>query len=99
VKIDISDQILKWRRVMARKGLLPLSKRLSFPVAGHVFGHPLEYRMLTKVAEAGLNYAPDFLLYNETLNPWGRHRQMPQQADQSFRDWYLANRRTDANTD
>jgi L-lactate dehydrogenase complex protein LldF len=53
VKIDISDQILKWRRVMAGKKFLPLSKRLSFPVAGHVFGHPKEYRALTKWPRPG----------------------------------------------
>jgi L-lactate dehydrogenase complex protein LldF len=42
-KIDISDQILKWRRVMAEKGYLPLAKRLSFAVAGHVFRLPKSF--------------------------------------------------------
>src|SRR6202008_4552910 len=92
VKIDISDQIYKWRRVMAEKGYLPLAKRASFQLAGHVFAHPAEYRAMTKLAGPALEYAPDFLLYNKTLNPWGRDRAVPKLAKQSFRDWYLANR-------
>lgn len=99
VKIDISDQILKWRRVMAGKGYLPLAKRASFAIAGHVFGHPEEYHALTKVAGPALNYAPDFLLYNKELNPWGRDRELPEMAKQSFRDWYVANRRSHGNDD
>ena len=96
VKIDISDQILKWRRVMANKGYLPLAKRLSFAVAGHVFGHPAEYHAAEKVAEPAMAHTPHFLLYNRSLNPWGRDRELPQLAKQTFREWYLANRRDHA---
>jgi L-lactate dehydrogenase complex protein LldF len=92
VKIDISDQILGWRRVMAKKGYLPLAKRLSFAVAGRVFGHPEEYHAIEKIAEPAMDFAPHFLLYNRSLNPWGRNRELPQMARQTFRDWYLANR-------
>jgi L-lactate dehydrogenase complex protein LldF len=92
VKIDISDQIFKWRRVMAKKGYLPLVKRLAFGVAGHAFGHPEEFRLMEEVGAPALDYAPDFLLYNRSLNPWGRDRQLPQPAKQTFREWYLANR-------
>jgi L-lactate dehydrogenase complex protein LldF len=97
VKIDISDQIYRWRRVMAKKGYLPLAKKLSFAVAGHVFGHPEEYHAVEKVAGPAMDYAPHFLMYNRTLNPWGRDRELPQVAKQSFREWYLENRSEDAN--
>ena len=92
VKIDISDQIYKWRGVMAAKGYLPLAKRASFQIAGRAFAHPEEYRALTNLARPAVAYAPDFLLYNKALNPWGRDREVPKLAKQSFRDWYLANR-------
>ena len=97
VKIDISDQILKWRRVMVKKGYLPLAKRLSFAVAGHVFGHPEEYHVIEKAAEPALDYAPHFLVYNRSLNPWARDRELPQLTKQTFREWYLANRSKHAN--
>jgi len=95
VKIDIGDQILKWRRVMAAKGYLPLAKRLSFAVAGHVFGHPEEYHVVEKAAGPMLDHTPHFLLYNRSLNPWGRDRELPAVAKQTFRDWYVANRTPD----
>ena len=97
VKIDISDQIFKWRRVMANKGYLPLAKRLSFGIAGHVFAHPAEYHVLQKAAAPAIDHAPHFLLYNQTLNPWGREREIPQLAKQTFREWYLAHRRSHGN--
>jgi L-lactate dehydrogenase complex protein LldF len=77
---------------MAKKGYLSLSKRLSFALAGHVFGHPEEYHVMETVAEPALDYAPHFLSYNRSLNPWGRDRELPQLAKQTFRDWYLENR-------
>jgi L-lactate dehydrogenase complex protein LldF len=92
VKIDISDQILRWRRVVASKGLLPLAKRISFTVAGHVFAHPEEYHTVEKVAGPAMEHTPHFLLYNRMLNPWGRDRELPPVAEQSFREWYLAHR-------
>jgi L-lactate dehydrogenase complex protein LldF len=57
VKIDISDQIFKWRRVMANEGYLPLAKRLSFAIAGHVFAHPAEYHVLQKAAGLAMGLA------------------------------------------
>jgi L-lactate dehydrogenase complex protein LldF len=97
VKIDISDQIFKWRRVMAKKGYLPLEKRLSFALAGHVFGHPAEYHAIEAVAGPAMDYSPHFLLYNRSLNPWVRDRELPQLSKQTFREWYLANRSEHAN--
>jgi L-lactate dehydrogenase complex protein LldF len=99
VKIDISDQIYKWRRVMAGKGYLSLSKHLSFPVAGYVFGHPELYHAGKSIAGPALELTPHFLLYNRTLNPWGRHREIPDVAKQTFREWYLENRSNHGNAD
>jgi L-lactate dehydrogenase complex protein LldF len=78
-------------------GYLPLAKRLSFAVAGHVFGNPAEYRAMENVAQPAMDYAPHFLLYNRTVNPWGRDRELPQLAKETFREWYLANRSEHAN--
>jgi L-lactate dehydrogenase complex protein LldF len=90
VRIDINDQILKWRRVMAGKGYLPLAKRLSFAVAGHVFAHPEGFHAVEKAAGPALDHIPHFLLYNRALNPWGRDRELPEVPEQTFREWYVA---------
>ncbi len=51
------------------------------------------------MAGSVLPVVPDFVVYNKTLNPWGRDRQMPQFAGQTFRQWYLKNRKKDDDND
>src|SRR5260370_39434077 len=80
----MSDQSSKWGRGMAQRGFLPLAKRLSFAVAGHVFGHPAEYHAIENIAEPAMDYAPHFLLYNRTWNPWGPDRDSPKRAKETF---------------
>ena len=41
VKIDIHHQLLTWRREIAHRGYLPLTKRLSMKAASIVFRYPL----------------------------------------------------------
>ena len=38
-----------------------------------------------------LERLPNFMLYNP-LNIWGRHRDLPDVPNQTFHDWYAANR-------
>jgi L-lactate dehydrogenase complex protein LldF len=92
VKIDISDQIYKWRRVVAAQGLLRLSKKVGMSALGMTLAHPVAFRAAESVGEAALEHLPRFLLYNP-LNPWGRHRELPAVPKQTFRQWYLENRR------
>ena len=58
---------------------------------------PDDLKDLQKTAAPALHHAPHFLLYNQTLNPWGRERDIPQLAKQTFREWYLAHRRNNGN--
>lgn len=95
VKIDIADQIYKWREVMAEKKYLPAGRRAAFAAAGEVFAHPALFRTAEAAAEKVLPVVPDFLIYNKSLNPWGRDREMPVFAKETFRDWYLKNRKKD----
>lgn len=91
VKIDISDQIYKWRRVVAEKGMLKISKRVGMSAVGVTLSHPQLYRAAEAAAETALPHTPRFLLYNP-LNPWGKHREMPAAPGHTFRQWYLKNR-------
>lgn len=93
VKIDIAEQIRKWRRVMAAHNRLPLTRRLAFKVGGYVLANPKLFRMGETGAYEGLKLMPDFMIYNKLLNAWGRHREMPPFAKETFRDWYLKNKK------
>lgn len=88
VKIDIHQQLYKWRQVIAEEGKLPLSKRLSMKAMGYLLSHPKLYRMAGKVGRGMISIMPRFMLYNN-LNAWGKKRELPAPPKQSFRDWYV----------
>jgi len=92
VKIDIADQIYKWRRVVAAQGLLSLTKRVGMSALGETLAHPAAFHAAESVGESALEQLPRFLLYNP-LNPWGKQREMPAVPRRTFRQWYLENRR------
>jgi len=91
VKIDISDQIYKWRRVVAENGMLRLTKQVGMSALGATLAHPSLFRTAEAAAETALPHTPRFLLYNP-LNPWGKQRDLPAAPGQTFRQWYLKNR-------
>lgn len=91
VKIDIADQIYKWRRVVAEKGMLRITKQVGMSAVGAVLSRPALYHGAEAIAEAALPHTPRFLLYNP-LNPWGKHREVPSAPGHTFRQWYLKNR-------
>jgi len=92
VKIDIHEQIYKWRQIISERGQLPIVKKEAMKMAGKVLASPALYRTAVKAANAGLEYLPRTMIYNP-LNAWGRQREVPKAARMSFRDWYLKSRR------
>jgi L-lactate dehydrogenase complex protein LldF len=91
VKIDIHDQIYRWRKVIVERNQLPMVKKEAMRMAGKVLSSPKLYRMAVKAAQAGLDYLPRLMIYNP-LNAWGKQREVPKAPKQSFREWYLKNR-------
>lgn len=88
VKIDLHDQLYKWRQEIARKGQLPWSKRVGMKLTGAIFERPALYRFLGKSARAFLKLSPRFMVYH-SLNPWGKARELPIPPKESFREWYV----------
>ena len=91
VKIDIHDQIYKWRQVMAERNQLPLVKKEAIRVIGKVMSEPRLYRAAISATGLAIEHLPRFAIYN-WLNPWGRQREVPEPPKQSFRSWYIENR-------
>ncbi|HTH96715.1 MAG TPA: lactate utilization protein B [Stellaceae bacterium] len=92
VKIDIHDQLYKWRRIIAEKHYLPFVKREALRMAGRLMARPKLFRAAMKGGNAVLKGLPRFAIYN-WLNPWGRHREVPAPPVETFHDWYLRNRK------
>lgn len=94
VKIDIADQIYKWREVVVKEGYLPLDRRMAFAAAGKVFARPSLFRTAENFGKKVLPVVPDFLIYSK-LNPWTgeEDREMLRLSEQTFREWYLTHRK------
>lgn len=91
VKIDIHEQLYKWRQIVAKERHLPARKRWAMRLAGRVLGSLRLYRTGGRLARRLLRFLPDKLVYNR-FNAWGRRRDLPEPPKESFRDWYHQNR-------
>ena len=91
VRIDIHDQIFKWRKVIAERNALPFAKKQAMKMGGKLLASPRLYRAAVEAAGAGVEYLPRVMLYNR-LNAWGRQREVPAAPLMTFRQWYLKHR-------
>jgi L-lactate dehydrogenase complex protein LldF len=95
VKINIHEQIYKWRQIIAERHQLPMVKKEAMRAAGKVLASPTLYRVAVEAAAAGIDKLPRFLVYNP-FNAWGLQREVPSAPAMTFRQWYLKNRAKDA---
>jgi L-lactate dehydrogenase complex protein LldF len=91
VRINIHEQIYKWREIIAERHQLPFVKQEAMKVAGKVLSNPKLYRAAVEGAGAGIEHLPRFLMYSR-FNAWGRQREVPEAPPSTFRQWYLKNR-------
>lgn len=92
VHINISDQIMKWRQVMVRHKHMPWARRKMFDAADYVLGSPKLFHTAEKVGHYAEKFAPDALIYFKA-NGYGEFHDMPKVKKETFRDWYLKNRK------
>jgi L-lactate dehydrogenase complex protein LldF len=91
VHIDIHEQIYAWREVMEEKHQVPVVKKDAMIIAGKVLSNPELYQIATDTTETAMRVLPHFAIYNQ-LNAWGRHRDVPAPAEETFHRWYRNNR-------
>jgi L-lactate dehydrogenase complex protein LldF len=92
VKINIHEQLYRWRQVVAKEGLLPASKTTGMRLAGGVFARPERYKVLGDLARGALRLLPRWAVYN-SANTWGKDRDLPAAPADSFKEWYQKNRK------
>lgn len=85
VKINIHEQLFKWRQVISEAREAPLSKRLMMKAAGRVFSRPGMFRFSARVARVFLPLLPG------RITVWGRSRDLPEIPKETFREWYAKN--------
>ena len=91
VRINIHEQLYKWRQVIAERNALPFTKKQAMKMGGKLLASPRLYRIAVEAAGAGVEHLPRVMMYSRA-NAWGKQREVPAAPDMTFRQWYLKNR-------
>lgn len=86
VKIDIHNQLYKWRQELVKAGYTDKKKTISMKVMAATLSSPTTFKIAGKMGRLTLKYAP--FTVNNGLNPWYKGREMPEPPKQSFSEWY-----------
>ncbi len=89
VKIDIPQQLYRWRQMVGRAGLLPARKRLAMRFLGDALGSRLWYERGGRLLRTLLRLTPAWVMRRTA---WGRARELPTPPTESFREWYRRSR-------
>jgi L-lactate dehydrogenase complex protein LldF len=89
VKIDIHDQLYKWRQVLVKEGHTPTGKTIAMNGMAAVLSNPMVFNLAGKAGRFMMQKVPT--LVNNHLNPWYKQREMPAPPEDSFREWYKKN--------
>lgn len=91
VKIDIHDQLYKWRQVIVKEGHVTSSKKTAMNLMTTVLSRPSLFRSAGGFGRWVMRVFP--WVVNNKFNPWFRQREMPTPPSTSFQDWYARNRK------
>ena len=91
VKIDIHEQLWKWRQVIVAEGYVPKSKEIAMKGMTFVLSKPAIYALSGKMGRWAMKTMP--FMVNNRLNAWYKQREMPEVPAESFGEWYKKNRK------
>jgi L-lactate dehydrogenase complex protein LldF len=91
VKIDIHEQLWKWRQVLVEEGYVDTSKKIGLNGMAILFANPKLYQFVAKTGRTMMRLFPWML--NNSLNAWYKQREMPEAPKQSFREWYIKHKK------
>ncbi len=91
VKVDIHHELLTRRGDLARRGMVPASKRLSMRVLAWILGRRWAYEAAGRMVRLFMKRLPRGVLYGP-WNTWGRQRELPEPPAESFRETWRRTR-------
>ncbi|MFB6454304.1 lactate utilization protein B [Chitinophaga sp. Hz27] len=90
VKIDIHQQLYKWRQVIVKEGYATTGKKMSMQMMTTVLSSPKTFKTAGKMGRWVLRAFPGMV--NNKMNPWYKQRNMPEAPKMSFAEWYAKNK-------
>jgi L-lactate dehydrogenase complex protein LldF len=92
VKINIHDQLYKWRQEIVKQGYAANTKALGMKAMAWTLSSPSSFTTAGKAGRWVLQNIP--FVVNNKLNPWYKQREMPEGEKESFAEWYAKNEKT-----
>jgi L-lactate dehydrogenase complex protein LldF len=89
VKIDIHEQLYKWRQVIVQEGYAPVGKKAAMQAMNWVLSRPALYHTAGRTGRWVMAHVP--FTVNNGLNAWYKQRDMPAAPKESFGEWYKKN--------
>jgi L-lactate dehydrogenase complex protein LldF len=89
VKINIHEQLYKWRQVIVKEGYAANTKSLGMKTMAWTLSSPGKFRTAGKTGRWFLHNIP--FVVNNRFNPWYKQRDMPEAPKESFGEWYIKN--------
>ena len=89
-KVDLGEQIYKWRQKLDRIGRANPEKKLMSAGMKFLMERPALFNTALKFAPV-VNHLPRFMVYN-AANAWGKGRELPAFAKESFNDLWKKNK-------
>lgn len=90
VKINIHDQLYKWRQEIVKEGYAANTKALGMKTMAWTLSKPANFSTAGKAGKWFLANVP-FVVKNR-FNPWYKQREMPEGPKESFSEWYAKNK-------
>jgi L-lactate dehydrogenase complex protein LldF len=91
VKIDIHNQLYKWRQVIVKEGHADPKKKIGMKMLSTTLSSPVVYSWGGRLTRWLLRTFP--VVAHTRFNPWYKQREMPAAPKESFRSWYSKNRK------
>jgi L-lactate dehydrogenase complex protein LldF len=89
VKINIHDQLYKWRQEIVKEGYATSTKVFGMKAMAWTLSSPDKLATAGRAGRWFMHNVP--FVVNNKLNPWYKQRDMPEGPKESFNEWYLKN--------
>lgn len=86
VKINIHEQLYKWRQVIVKEGYADPKKAMAMKAMEFTLSNPGVYRTAGKAGRWFMKYLP--FTVNNNINAWYKQRDMPEVPKESFGEWF-----------
>ena len=90
VKVDLAEQIYKWRQILNGIGKADSMKKFISGGMKVLMDNPTLFNAALWAAPV-VNHLPRFIKYND-LDAWGKGRELPKFASESFNEMWKKNK-------